>query len=166
MLFQVSSARSLDDLQHTLMHLEFGFRAAVLLALSPDKILGFSLQYLNELRGGRWATLKHIRRMAVSCCQVEEKDTHIRWPDISDSIQQLDYIDNHAGQRIAISLHQVRAMAQAFRDRAQDIMRQIRVKELSPEQLPSVRDGGGGAGTNIALYNSDLVEFIMVLCAE
>jgi hypothetical protein len=60
-LSQVAICRSLDDLQHLMMHLEFGFRVAVLMTISHEKVLEFSLAHLNELRSGRWSTHKNIR---------------------------------------------------------------------------------------------------------
>ena len=60
-LSQVATAKSLDDLQHTLMHLEFGLRVAVLVSISHEKVLDFSLAHLNEISSGRWSTLKNIR---------------------------------------------------------------------------------------------------------
>jgi hypothetical protein len=37
-----------------------------------------------------------IRRIAISC-DTSEKDTHIRWQDISANIDVVDYIDNYTG---------------------------------------------------------------------
>ena len=80
-------APNLDTLQHTLMHLKFGIRAAVLIQQLPEKIKTFSLKHLNELAGGPWSFLNCVRRMALSCMREQDsKDTHIRWPD-DDSIE-------------------------------------------------------------------------------
>lgn len=51
-LYLVASTKTLDDLQHTLMHLEFAIRCAVLLEVKVDKVLDVAQQHLNELRGG------------------------------------------------------------------------------------------------------------------
>lgn len=51
-LYLVASTKTLDDLQHILMHLEFAIRCAVLLEVKVDKVLDIAQQHLNELRGG------------------------------------------------------------------------------------------------------------------
>ena len=87
-LYLIASCKSLDDLQHTLMHLEFAIRAAVLLVVDVDKVREVAQQYLNELKGGAWTYMRHVRRIAISCDKEdEEKDTHVRWPDISANIR-------------------------------------------------------------------------------
>ena len=87
-LYLIASCKSLDDLQHVLMHLEFAVRAAVLLMVDVDRVLEVAQQHLNELKGGAWTYMRHVRRIAISCDKEdEEKDTHIRWPDISTDIR-------------------------------------------------------------------------------
>ncbi len=86
-LHVVSRASKLDMLQHTLMHLKFGIRAAVLIATKPDKILACALKHLNNLAGGPWSFLNCVRQIAISCMsEHDSKAMRIRWLD-DQSIQ-------------------------------------------------------------------------------
>jgi hypothetical protein len=70
------------------MHLEFGIRAAILITVNVDKVLSVAQQYLNELKGSAWTCMRHVRRIAISVDRdEEEKDTRIRWPDLSGNIR-------------------------------------------------------------------------------
>jgi hypothetical protein len=87
-LYLIASAKTLDDLQHTLMHLEFAIRAAVLLTVHVDRVILIAQQHLNELKGGAWTYMRHVRRIAISVDKDgEKKDTRIRWPDLSENIR-------------------------------------------------------------------------------
>ena len=56
---------------------------------------------MNDLKGGAWSYMRNVRRMAISVQQeVDNKDTHIRWPDISGNISTIDYIEKRFGQGI------------------------------------------------------------------
>ena len=48
-LHVVCRASKLDMLQHSLMHMKFAVRAAVLISLDPKKMKAFALKHLNEL---------------------------------------------------------------------------------------------------------------------
>jgi hypothetical protein len=74
-------------LQHSLMHMKFAVRAAVLISLDPEKLKTFALKHLNELAGGPWSFLNSVRRMAISCMREHDsKEKRIRWLD-DQSIQ-------------------------------------------------------------------------------
>ena len=81
-LHVVSRGSKLDMLQHTLMHLKFGVRAAVLISTKPDKIMAFALKHLNNLAGGPWSFLNCVRQIAISCMREHDsKAMRIRWLD-------------------------------------------------------------------------------------
>ncbi len=80
-LHLVSRASKLDMLQHSLMHMKFAVRAAVLLALKPEKVQAFALQHLNNIAGGPWSVLNCVRQIALSCMnEMNAKEMRIRWP--------------------------------------------------------------------------------------
>jgi hypothetical protein len=86
-LHVVSRASKLDTLQHSLMHMKFAVRAAVLLALKPEKVKDFALKHLNNVAGGPWSVLDCVRQIALSCMREHDsKAMRIRWLD-DQSIQ-------------------------------------------------------------------------------
>ena len=121
-LYQVATARSLDILQHTLMEMEFALRAGVILEVRPENISQFTMRSMNELHGSPWSTLKGVRRIAVSCNSEDDKDKHIRWPDVSSSIATIDYIDEYSGNITTITQDQIRLFANSLQDRAEHIL--------------------------------------------
>lgn len=161
-LYQVATAKSLDILQHTLMNMELGLKASVLVEEKHENIAQFAMRSLNELNGSPWSTLKGVRRIAVSCASEDDKDTHIRWPDVSSSISTIDYIDEYSGTSTTITIEQIRSFANALQNRAEEILRIIGVQELTDEQINSIKDLAESAGANITLCNPELVELLKV----
>jgi hypothetical protein len=92
-LYLIATTKRLDDLQHVIMHLEFGMRASVLNVVNPDKVLKIAKKFMNELQGGPWSYMRHVRRIAISVHQDGDcKDTHVRWPNISGDIRYAQVI--------------------------------------------------------------------------
>ena len=84
----------------------------------------------------------------------EDKDVKIEWL----ATDVLNYIHSRSGDKFRVSFENISEFGQVFQRRAEEILQQFRVPDLTPEQLQSVKDPLVLAGAHVSLltYNDKL----------
>jgi hypothetical protein len=84
----------------------------------------------------------------------EEKDINIEWV----SPDALNYIHPRSGDKYRVSFESMSEFGQVFQRRAEDILQQFGVPDLTPEQLQAIKDPLLLAGVHVSLltYNDKL----------
>jgi len=136
-LMLVECCKSLDDLQHQLMHLQFFFRLATLTVVPAAKLVKDLQQNFDELEptAESWSTLVFIRAIAVSCVP-DEKETRIRWIDADT----LEFNDPRSGKKTIVARKNMQELNDFFATQAEGILDSLDVPRLTPQQLASIVD--------------------------
>jgi hypothetical protein len=156
-LMLLEKAKSLDDLQHQLMHLQFWFRLATLVVVPAVKLRADLSQHFDALEptAESWSTLVFIRGIAVFCVP-DTKETRIKWID-NDT---LEFNDPRSGQKTVVSRQNMRDLNDFFATQAEGILDSFGVPRLSPEQLASIVDplstSADGDRVSLCHYNDAL----------
>jgi hypothetical protein len=136
-LMLLERCKSLDDLQHQLMHLQYWFRLATLLIVPAHKLREDLSKHMNALEptAESWSTLVFIRGIAVSCVP-DTKETRIKWIDE----ETVEFIDPRSGVKTLVSRQSMRELDDFFASQAEGILDSLDVPRLTPQQLGSIVD--------------------------
>jgi hypothetical protein len=133
----VDRCKSLEELQHQLMRLQFCFRLATLAVVPVEKLRADLIKHLDELEptAQSWSTLTFIRRIAISCIP-DTKETRIKWIDE----ENLEFTDPRFGQKTVVSKQNMRDLNNYFATQAEGILDSLDIPVLTTEQLSSIVD--------------------------
>ena len=136
-LMMVDRCKSLADLEHELMHVQWLFRLATLMAVPADKLLDDITKNLHELEPSAksWSTLTFIRKVANSYSS-DTKETRIKWIDE----ETLEFIDPRSGEKTVVSRQNMRDLNNYFATQAEGILDSLDIPVLTSEQLASIVD--------------------------
>jgi hypothetical protein len=156
-VFLVQRCKSLDDLQHELMHLQFFFRLSTLVVVPPAKLREDLKKHLDELEptAQSWSTLVFIRKKAMNCIP-DTKETRIKWL----SAERLEYMDPKSGKKTVVSRQNMVDLNNHFATLAEGILDSFGVPCLTDEQLASIQDplstSGDADRVSLLHYNDAL----------
>ena len=115
--------------------------------MKDHSLKGDVAKHLDDTTPSTWSTLRHVRITAVGIHKIhEQKGVNIEWV----STDTLNYILPN-GDKVLVSFQMISDFAEVFQRRAEEILEHFKVPQLTAEQLQSVKDPLGKAGTYASL---------------
>ena len=126
--------------------------------MKDHSLKGDVAKHLDDTTPSTWSTLRHVRITAVGIHKIhEQKGVNIEWV----STDTLNYILPN-GDKVLVSFQMISDFAEVFQRRAEEILEHFKVPQLTAEQLQSVKDPLGKAGTYASLltFNDKLATIL------